>query len=79
MSNEELGVIATIKKFLDEIGIKPFTHAEIHEVLVKKFPDRDPHPMMSTVKAAVPSKLRKQGYAFRKDGKEFIVVSPPKA
>ena len=80
MSNEkELGVIATIQKFLEDVGIKPFTHEEIHAELVKKFPDRDPDGMMGTVKTQVPYRLtNEKGYTFGQEGKQFIVVPPKK-
>jgi hypothetical protein len=76
---KELGVIATIQKFLDNVGINSFTLEDIHVELVKKFPDRDPDGMMSTIKTQVFSQLsNKKGYAFKLEGKQFIVVPPKK-
>jgi hypothetical protein len=76
---KEPGVIASIQKFLDDIGIKPFTHEDILAELVKKFPDRDPDGMLNTIKTQVPSRLEKEhGYNFRK-AEQFIVVPPKKA
>ena len=73
----ELGVIASIEAFLGNVGIKPFTLAEIHADLVKKFPERDPDAMLSTIRRQVPYKLRdEKGYAFRREDELYIVVPP---
>ncbi len=53
------GVIATIVNTLRKATEKrPVTKERILEVLVKKFPDRSPLKMMSTVSSQVPSGLR---------------------
>jgi hypothetical protein len=70
----EAGVIATIQKFLDSIGIKSFTRADILAELVKAFPDRDADKMMNTVKTQITSQMSKRGYAFANEGENLIVI-----
>jgi hypothetical protein len=75
----KVGVIATIQKFLDNVGIKSFTRADVHAELVKAFPERDADKMMSTVKTQITGKMSKErGYIFANDGENFIVIPPSK-
>lgn len=54
-----VGVIATIIEELRKASAKkPTTKEKILAVLVKKFPDRDPKAMKSTVSSQIPSGLR---------------------
>jgi hypothetical protein len=75
MPGKKPGVIASIQEFLDKVGDKPFTRADIHAELVIKFPDRDPNSMMSTIKTQVPGRLSKEkGYIFRPVGGERFIL-----
>ena len=79
MTDTDLGVIATIEKFLNDIGLNSFSREEILGVLVQAFPDRKPEAMLKTIKTQIPSVIAKErGYVFRQQGNRFIVV-PPKA
>jgi hypothetical protein len=65
---KKLGVIATITESLKK---KALTEKEIHEILVEKFPERNPDSMMNTIKANVrgkvyPEKLRDKGFELVK-------------
>jgi len=69
------GVIASIQEFLEKVGNKPFTRADIHAELVIKFPDRAPDAMMATVKTQVPGRLSKEkGYIFRPEGEGRFIL-----
>jgi len=71
-------VIATIQKFLDNVGIKSFTRADVFAELVKTFPDRDAGKMMGTVKTQITSQMSKHGYVFANEGENLIVIPPSK-
>ena len=65
---KKLGVIATITESLKK---KALTEEEIHEILVEKFPERNPDSMRNTIKANVrgkiyPEKLRDKGFELVK-------------
>ena len=75
----DTGVIATTQKFLDNVGIKSFTRADVHAELVKAFPERDANKMMATVKTQITSQMSKRGYTFANEGENLIVIPPSKS
>jgi hypothetical protein len=72
------GVIVSIQEFLEKVGSQPFTHADIHAELVKKFPERSPDAMMSTIRTQVPGRLSKEkGYIFKPEGGGRFILGNP--
>ena len=47
-------------------GKKGISREEIHEVLVKKFPDKASESMMNTVKVQVPARINKEKFEVEK-------------
>jgi hypothetical protein len=53
------GVIASILKFLQSgTAKKPVTKEDVHQKLIKLFPDRDADSMWSTINIQIPNRLR---------------------
>jgi len=66
-------VIATIVATLVDAGKEGITKKEIHNVLVKTFPDRKAASMWVTVNAQVPSRISKERFNVlkTKDGRYY--------
>ena len=59
------GVVAAIIEFVQQSKGNQFVLGDIHSVLVKKFPDRDPNGLMRTIRTQVPHRLSKErGFEF---------------
>jgi len=70
-ATKKLGIVASIMNFIDGKVGKPFTHEEIHAELRRKFPDRNPAHMLTTVRTVVtPSGMKERGYSFTRKGKK---------
>lgn len=65
------GIIATI---IESIKKKPLTKAEIHQILVSKFPDRQPEGMRATVSIQLgPTRLGSK-FKLLRDGDRFHIA-----
>jgi hypothetical protein len=62
-----VGVIATIKKILEDAGKEGVSRQDILKKLAKKFPDRPTEGMIKTVTAQVPGQLTVHGFAVIKN------------
>ena len=51
---------------LEGAGKKGITREEIHEELVKRFPDKTKKSMMNTIKVQVPSRINKERFEVEK-------------
>lgn len=72
------GVIASIRNFVAERAADGtiFTHKDVHDMLIKAFPERDEDALMSTVHTQIPTRVTKEcGYIFSREGRATFTVS----
>lgn len=60
------GVIATIVEIIENCGKEGVTKEEIHQVLVKKFPDKQAKSMKNTVNVQVPHRISTERFKLGK-------------
>ena len=75
-----LGVIATIKALIVASKGRGITKAQILEVLVNNFPDREEKSLANTVSVQVPSRLSREWKQVVRVGNRYMLVeyyTPP--
>jgi len=63
---KKVGVIATIVKAIEDADEEGISKDEIHALLVKNFPERDPESMRKTVNVQVPGRISKEKFEVKK-------------
>ena len=59
-------LVADIAMVIEKAGEKGLSKDEILAELVKRFPDRDPKAMRSTIETAVPGRISKEKFVVEK-------------